>query len=563
MEIQKTAPEADTQRSKNRYSDHAPIHRLIESIVDELRSFTENQAQNIEDLVEIGKAMSAEHDLSRVLELILRQARRFTKADGGTLYLLTEDQQELAFFVMHNETLNTYMGGTSSEKVTLPHVPLYRDGNPNQANVCSFVALKNKTVNIADVYQVEGFNFEGTKKFDNMMNYRSKSMLVVPMCDHEGQMIGVLQLINAKNAKGETISFSTDVIDLTEALASQAAVMLTQQNLIANLKNLFESFIKAIATAIEEKSKYTGGHIERVAELTMKIAERINQMDQGPFANIQLSPDEMEELRIAAWMHDTGKVTTAEHVVDKSRKLECVFDRIELLRTRWQAVQLSKRLEIATAKTISGGDPAAEKRLIEQQQSFEKELEDDFVFLETINKGVEYLSDDKIDRLNKIAAKTYRIDGKEYRYLSADEVENLSIRRGTLTQKERKAIEAHANLTIKILGSLPWPRKLARVPQIAGAHHEKLDGTGYPNHLKGDEISLQSKIMAVSDVFEALSAPDRPYKNPMSIPQAIKVLQSMVADNHLDQDIVDLLIHSDLISQYAAAHLNRPSAETT
>jgi HD-GYP domain-containing protein (c-di-GMP phosphodiesterase class II) len=546
-----------------RYSGHPSIHRLIESIVDKLRTFTEEQAQNIADLVEIGKAMSAEHDLSLVLELILRQARRFTKADGGTLYLLSEDQQELAFLVMHNETLNTFMGGTSPAKVTLPNVPLYRDGNPNHANVCSFVALKNETVNIADVYEVAGFNFEGTKKFDDMMNYRSQSMLVVPMCDHEDRMIGVLQLINAQNADGAVIAFSSDVIDLTEALASQAAVMLTQQNLIENLKDLFEAFIKAIATAIEEKSKYTGGHIERVAELTMKIAEKINQAEEGPFADAHFSPSEMEELRIAAWMHDTGKIATAEHVVDKSMKLECVFDRMELVRTRWQAIVLTRQIEYEAEKQRLAQTAGKDNELTAVETNHQQALNAlaaDLAFLESINKGGEFLSDTQVDRLQTIAAQTYRIGQTVYPYLTADEVKNLSIRKGTLTPEERKTIEQHVNLTIKILGSLPWPKKLSRVPEIAGAHHEKLDGTGYPNHIKGDDISLQSRIMAVSDIFEALSALDRPYKNPMTIAGAIQVLNKMVKDNHLDEDVVDLLIQSGLIDEYAARYLtNAPS----
>jgi HD-GYP domain-containing protein (c-di-GMP phosphodiesterase class II) len=545
--------------TEHRYSDHLPIHRLIDSIVNELKTFTEEQARNINDLVEIGKAMSAEHDLSRVLELILKQARRFSKADGGTLYLLTEDQKELAFYVVHTETLNTYMGGTSKQKVTLPNVPLARDGEPNHANVCSYVALTNKVVNISDVYKAEGFNFEGTKEFDKMMKYRSQSMLVVPMCDHEDQMIGVLQLINAKNLSGETISFSTDVIDLTEALASQAAVMLTQQNLIRNLKDLFESFIKAIATAIEEKSSYTGGHIERVAELTMSIADKINQTQEGPFADTRLSQDELEELRIAAWMHDTGKITTAEHVVDKARKLESVFDKIEFIRTRWQAIALSKQLQAEQAKTKLLWSDLATKQAesVDEQTSAElAELEEELKILESINKGGEFLTDEKIDQLNCIAQKTYTVGGEIYRYLDDNEIENLSIRKGTLTPKERLTVENHANMTIRILENLPWPRKLANVPKTAGAHHEKLNGSGYPMGLESEKINLQSRIMAVADIFEALSAPDRPYKKPMSLSQALKVLGFMVEDNHIDKDIVDLLNKSGLVKQYAADHLN-------
>ena len=551
--------ENNTSNAGHQFSDIPNIHRLIEQIVTELKTFTEQQAKNISDLVEIGKAMSSERDLSKVLELILRQAMQFTNADGGTLYLLSEGQNELLFYVVINETLKAYnMGGTSNQEVSLPNIPLSRDGSPNYTHVCSYVALTNKIVNIPDVYKADGFNFEGAKEFDKMMQYRSESMLVVPMCDHEEQMIGVLQLINSKNTSGDTIPFSSDVTDLTEALASQAAVMLTQQNLIRNLKDLFESFIKAIATAIEEKSKYTGGHIERVAELTMQLADKINQSEEGIFGSTNLSHEEMEELRFAAWMHDTGKITTSEYVVDKAKKLESLFDRIELVKTRWQVVALTKKLEAEQKKTNllkQAADIDQTKSIDKEFNAFLADLEDELNFIEDVNRGGEFLSDDKIDRLNSIARKTYSIDGVQFNYLTNNELENLSIRKGTLTAKERAAMENHADLTLKILSNLPWPGKYANVPKIAAAHHEKLDGTGYPMGYKGEEINLQARVMAVADIFEALSAPDRPYKKPMSLPQAAEVLQFMVKDNHLDENVVELLINSGLIDEYAEKFL--------
>jgi len=557
---QKMNQKGKTFHPKRRYSDHPPIDRLIASIVHELRTFTEEQARNISDLAEIGKAMSAERNLSHILELILSQARRFTRADAGTLYLLTEDRRELAFYVLHNDTLNTYMGGTSNQKVTLPNVLLYTNEQPNHSNVSAFVALTNKTVNISDAYKEEGFNFEGTKTFDKITGYRSQSMLVVPMCDHENEMIGVLQLINSKNTEGESIPFSSDVMDLTEALASQAAVMLTQQNLIKNLKDLFESFIKAIATAIEKKSNYTGGHIQRVTELTMKIAEKINQTKKGPFSETCFSQDEMEELRIAAWMHDTGKITTSNHIVDKSMKLEGIFNRIELIKTRWETISLSKQLAAEQEKARLKQKKADHHKIeqIDQQCQTElSELADEFAFLEKINHGGEEMSEAKIARLNQIAAKTFQFGQRITRYLTDNEVENLSIRKGTLTKDERDIMESHAEMTIKILESLPWPRKLKNVPRIAGAHHERLDGTGYPMKYGAAEINLQSRIMAVSDIFEALSAPDRPYKKPMSVSEAIKILKSLIKENHIDRDIVELLLDSGLINEYAIRYLKK------
>ena len=545
---------------ENRFSENPRIHKLIEKVVGELKMFTEDQARHINDLVRIGSALSAERDLNRILEMILAQARRFTNADGGTLYLLSEDRQSLAFNVVHTDSLNIFQGGTSGNEVKLPNVPLYDDnGEENHSNVSAHVALTGKVVNIEDVYEAKGFNFDGARKFDESLHYRSMSMLVVPMRDHEGEIIGVLQLINARDNNGETIAFAAELEGMTHALASQAAVVLTQQRLISDLKNLFESFIEAIATAIDEKSKYTGGHIARVTELTMEIANKINETDEGEFADFSFSEDELEELRIATWLHDTGKITTPEYVVDKSNKLETVFDRVELVRTRWQAIRLAKRLDVLNKLLYTVEeklDPVVRDRLIDEMKADLKQLDDDLEFLVTTNKGGEFMADDKIERLKKIASHTYNVgNGTDIPYLTEDEVYNLSIRKGTLTDEEREIMNNHVVMSIKILEQLPWPRKMSNVPAIAGAHHEKLDGTGYPNGWKEEEISLQGRIMAVADVFEALSAKDRPYKDPMPLSQAVKILGFMVKDRHLDERIVKLFVESGLVKEYAERHL--------
>lgn len=558
----------DDKGKGSTYSEDPRINSLIGGMVTQLRQFIEEQARQISDLVDIGTALSAERDLKRVLELILTQARRFTNADGGTLYLVTDDERELAFHVLHNETLNSFQGGTSGNEVTLPNVPLYDDeDNPNHANVSAHVALSGELVNIPDVYVAEGFNFEGTKKFDSSLKYRSQSMLVVPMRDHEGEIIGVLQLINAKNSEGDTIAFPQEQEGMIHALASQAAVALTQQRLIFDLKNLFESFIKAIATAIDEKSKYTGGHISRVTELTMLMANKINEWEEGPYADVTLNIDELEELRIAAWMHDTGKITTPEYVVDKSNKLETVFDRIDLVQARFQAIELERKVRAYEALLEDLGDEIDPRRIEEIRQAADSDIEalqDDLEFLVTTNKGGEFLADEKIERLERIASRKWTAnDESERPYLTDDELYNLSIRKGTLTTEERDIMNNHATMSIKILNELPWPKKLRNVPPIAGAHHEKLDGTGYPNGLKGDEIGLQARIMAVADVFEALSAKDRPYKDPMPLSQAIKILGFMVKDKHLDGDVVQMFIESGIVFDYAKKYLDKKQIDIT
>jgi len=542
-------------------SGNPRINRLLTLVLKELRGFTEAQAQQLSEMSEIGKALSAQRDPAVVLEMILSQARRITAADGGTLYLLSPDRKELVFHVVHTDSLNSYMGGTSGKPVTIPNVPLFNpDNTQNTNNVSAYVANKGKIVNIPDVYEAEGFNFEGTKKFDKALNYRSMSMLVVPMRDHEEEIIGVLQLINAQDKTcDKTIPFGPDIVDMVASLASQAAVVITQQRLIEDLKKLFESFIRAIATAIDEKSKYTGGHIERVAELTMTIAERINEMKEGPFAEVTFTEDELDEIRIAAWMHDTGKITTPEYVVDKSTKLETVFDRIELLKTRWLVIRLQRMLLAEQEKLeLLKNDAYPEKiQAIENALKDDlSKLDEDIQFIEKTNIGGEFLKDDAIQRLGEIAQRHFQGNGEKIPCLTTNELENLAIRKGTLTNNEREIINNHATMTIRILNQLPWPRKLSRVPEIAGGHHEKLDGSGYPNGLKWDELSLQARILAVADVFEALSARDRPYKEPMSLSKAIQILGFMVKDNHLDKDVVDLFIKTGIHLEYARKYLS-------
>ncbi len=549
----------EQQQNPIQFSENPQVHRLIKGIVEDLKDFTESQAAHLNELAQIGRALSAQRDPDVILEMIVQQARRFTHADGGTVYLMTDDEKELAFHVVQTESLNIAMGGMSGNPVTIPNVQLCcTDGSSNHANVSAYVATTGEVVNIPDVYEAEGFNFEGTKKFDAALNYRSMSMLVMPLRDHEDEIIGVLQLINARDKSGKTIPFSTELVDMTLALASQAAVVITQHRLISDLKNLFESFIKAIAAAIEEKSKYTGGHIQRVAELTMRIAEQINGQTEGPFADVQFNADEMDELRIAAWMHDTGKITTPEYVVDKCNKLETIFDRIDLVGTRWQAIKLHRELEAEKEKVRILTEGKSDERLKEIEESCKADLEqldDDLKFLRSSNTGGEFMADDKIERLQNLAKQTYGSNGDQHRFLSDEELYNLSIRKGTLNNEERQKMNDHATMTIKILNQLPWPKKLRNVPQIAGAHHEKLDGTGYPSGLKGDEIGLGARIMAVADIFEALSASDRPYKKPMPLSQTIKILGFMVKDQHIDGRIVDMFVNDGLHLEYAKENL--------
>src|SRR3954449_2594522 len=295
--------------------------------------------QRLDQLNAIGASLSAERDIDRLLEAILTAAKTITRADGGTLYRVTEEKS-LRFEIVRTSSLKYYLGGSTGNPVPFYPIQLYKDGKPNQTMVAAQAALTGKTINIADAYTAEGFDFTGTRAFDAKTGYRSKSFLTVPMRNHEGETIGVLQLINAVDPlSGEIVAFSASDQRLAESLASQAAVALTNRMLINQLETLFESFISLINGAIDEKSPYTGGHCQRVPVLTMLLAEAVNDTRQGPLSDFHMSEKDRYELKIAGLLHDCGKVTTPVHVVDKASKLETIFDRIELIDTRFEVLK--------------------------------------------------------------------------------------------------------------------------------------------------------------------------------------------------------------------------------
>jgi HD-GYP domain-containing protein (c-di-GMP phosphodiesterase class II) len=506
----------------------------------------------IKHLLQIGVALSGERNVNHLLEIIVDEAREFTNADAGTLYIMSDDETELHFAIVRNISLNIRVGGTG-EKITWPPVKLIKaDGTPNHANVSAYVAISGEAVNIDDVYDAEGFNFEGTKKFDKNTGYRSKSMLVVPLRNYENDIIGVLQLLNALDpATGKVISFSPEDQEMILSLASQAAVTLSNSRLINELENLLESFVKTIATAIDEKSPYTGGHIRRVAELTMNIANKINETQQGPFAAVKFSNDQLQELRMAAWLHDVGKITTPEHIVDKATKLQAVHDRIHDVKTR---MELIKKDYLPAMQSRINKDKRTEETTLMADAEI-KSLDEEYQFLLEINKGAEFLNDEKVARIKRIAKRKLNADGKDKPLLSDEEIYNLSIRQGTLTQEERNIINNHVLVTQKILSQLPFPKKLRHIADYAAAHHEKIDGTGYPLGLKGEQLSLQSRIIAIADVFEALTAKDRPYKKGKGLAEALKIMESMAKNKHIDADLYELFIKEKIYAEYAKREL--------
>lgn len=523
--------------------------------------YSEKNISNLlRELNEIGIALSAEKDHDSLLELILVKAMEITNADGGTLYSRTDDQH-LKFEILHNRSLNIHKGGTSGEEIVFYPIALYDDeGKPNDHMVAARAVISGETVNIPDAYASEEFDFSGTRNFDSKMGYRSTSFLTVPMTNHENDIIGVLQLINATEEDSKTVRpFSPLGQQVVESLASQAAVTITNTALIEAQKNLFDSFIQLIADAIDEKSPYTAGHCRRVPVLTNMLAVAVNNFDKGPLKDFKMTDDEIYELDVAAWLHDCGKITTPEYVVDKGTKLETIFDRINMVDMSFEvlkrdAVINSLKTKLEEFNSDVDNELAIDQTLQNELTTLSKERND----IRKYNVGGESISAEDITRIEGIAKRTYvNPEGKTVKLLGEEEIQNLEIGRGTLSIREREIINNHVSVTIKMLESLPYPKHLTRVPEFAGGHHEKMDGTGYPNKLTKQQMSVQARMIAIADVFEALTASDRPYKKAMTLSQSLTILGQMKLDNHVDADLFDIFMHEKIYLEYANKHLSK------
>ena len=513
----------------------------------------------LEQLNAIGASLSAERDIDRLLEAILAAAKTITRADGGTLYRVTEERT-LRFEIVRTSSLRYYLGGTTGNPVPFYPIQLYKDGKPNQSMVAAYAALTGKTVNIADAYTADGFDFSGTRAFDTKTGYRSKSFLTVPMRNHDNETIGVLQLINAMEpSTGAIVPFSPSDQRLAESLASQAAIALTNRMLINQLEQLFESFINLINSAIDEKSPYTGGHCQRVPVLTMLLAEAVSETKDGPLRDFHMSEKDRYELKIAGLLHDCGKVTTPVHIVDKATKLENIFDRIQLIDTRFEVLKRDAELE-ALRKKHNFLEQKMRMEAAEEDKRLRdrlRQLDDDRKFLHACNIGGERMREEDVDRVRRIGQYRWRdFAGHEAQFLTEDEVRNLTIRSGTLTEDERKVINHHIVATIWMLEALPWPKHLTKVPEYAGGHHERMDGKGYPKGLTREQMSVQARCMGIADIFEALTAKDRPYKKGKTLSESLEILGRMKLNNHVDPDLFDIFVRRKVYRRYAEMFLD-------
>ena len=504
--------------------------------------------EHFELVLSLSRALASEKERDGLLERIIFEAKRICRAEGGTLYLRSEED-ELRFAIVVNDVLGISVKREEELSADFRPIPLFVGGAPNELNVATHVVHAAESVAIDDVYHAEGFDFRGAKAMDEATGYRTRSCLAIPLIDSQGYALGVIQLINARDAEsGEVISFRESDRVVVEALAAQAGIALENQFLLDGQKALLESVIQMIAAAIDSKSPYTGGHCERVPELVLELVEAVCEDESPLFADFELDDEGWYELRIAAWLHDCGKVVTPIHIMDKATKLETIYDRIELIRTR--LALRAKEIEAGAFRLAAMGEITIDEATRRAEEASARLLEI-HRFLESTNIGSEFLDEEAKMRILALAEERVSVFGEEMALLTSDEVENLTIARGTLTDEERLIINGHMVDTLRMLESLPFPRNLRRVPEYAGGHHERMDGGGYPRGIFAGDMSIPARAMAIADVFEALTAQDRPYKKGKTLSETMRIMGAMKVNNHLDPDLLDLFIRSGVYRRYA------------
>lgn len=509
----------------------------------------------LQSLTDIGISLSAEKDHDKLLEMILKKAMEITHADGGSIYTVTENRA-LKFEIMINLSMKIHIGGSSKNKAHFPDLPLYNDkGQPNKNMLAPWAAISKKTIVIKDAYTNKRFDLSGTKQFDKASGYHSKSFITIPMTNHLDKVIGVLQLINATDPKTGTVkSFRNLDRYLVESLASQAAVTITNRELIEAQKALFNSLIQLIAKAIDEKSPYTGNHCRRVPIITQMIAEAACASSERPWKKFNMSEDEIYELNVAAWLHDCGKITTPEAVVDKATKLEGIRDGIELIDTRFEVLKRDAVIDYLKAQSGTTIQLEAAKELQAKLKSLDEQRE----FIRKCNVGGEQMQPEHIEAIEQIGQQMWKgPSGKKEALINEKEQKFLQIYRGTLTDEERKIINNHVSVSIKMLESLPYPDNLKNVPVYAGGHHEKVDGTGYPKGLTKEQMPIQARMIALADIFEALTSSERPYKKALPLAQVLTIMGRMSQEGHIDPDLFKLFIDAKIYQTFAENYLTK------
>lgn len=472
---------------------------------------------DIEKFFEICLAITAERDRRALLTRILDTAMEIASCDAGTLYLAGPDG--LQFCRMATRSLNIRQGG-HGDPITLPPVPLA------EQYVCSWAALHKETLNIADVHSDTRFDFSGSLQYDALTGYHTVSMLVVPMNNDRGRLIGVMQLINALDSSGSIISFPRDLETLVSALASQAAICITNMQYAEQITTLLDSLVNALSRAIDERSPYTANHTQNMAVIAGRFLDYLDRTG-NPMA---FSPEKRRVFLMSIRLHDVGKLAIPLEIMDKESRLSSSLSDIK---ERFHLIGLLDRISVLEGRI-------SPEEFFRRAEEHAKNLS----FIEQINRAG-YLSDSDLSEVDRLSAQTYTDEsGREQPCLSEQEHACLSIRKGTLTDAERKIIQSHVEITERILKNVSFPEAYSRVPEWASAHHELLNGKGYPKHLTADRISSETRLLTILDIFEALTARDRPYKSAMPVEKALSALRNMAEEGSIDGELLALFTES-------------------
>jgi HD-GYP domain-containing protein (c-di-GMP phosphodiesterase class II) len=514
------------------------------------RAETAARTSEITELAEIGILLSTEKSYNTLLDLILTQARRVTQSDAGSLYIAETDDsgaRRLRFKLSHNDSR--------------PDIPFVEFTIPiDLASLAGYAAHEAEPLVIDDVYVLPpDVAYAFNRSFDERYGYRTKSMLVIPMQNHHGEVIGVVQLINRKrsfdarlatpdDAERQIISYSPHTVKIVRALASQAAVSIENSQLYEAIERLFEGFVRAAVTAIEQRDPTTSGHSERVAFRTVGLAEVVDRVDTGPYRNASFTAEQIRELRYAGLLHDFGKVGVREQVLVKAKKL--YEGDLALVRQRWafikRSVQWRYERERADFLAQRGQQGYAEfLRDLQRRQEEEIALADRFLKVVLESNEPTVLAEGNFEALAEFAGRTFQdLDGNPVPFLQEPELKMLSIRKGSLDEEERLQIESHVSHTFNFLSRIPWTRTLNQIPDIAHAHHEKLNGAGYPRRIRGEAIPLQARIMTIADIYDALTAQDRPYKRAVPTTRALDIMRDEVKGGQLDSELFRLFVEA-------------------
>ena len=479
----------------------------------------------------------------------MSEVRGITGAEGGSLYIYDRVSETLKVVVLTNEVLRVHSVVETFDPLRIDgfiEIPMRNaDGELNVKNISVCCFHQKETILIPDINTLdERFDLSKTRDFDEKNDYTTRNLAVFPLVGHGDQLIGVLQLVNADDTL-----FLADMHSFIDALVGQISIVLNNALLVSEAQNLLSAIVSMVSVAIDEKSPHTAGHCQRVTELSLMVADAMNKSDDGAYADFWMDDEKRRELRMAAMLHDIGKIITPAHIMEKPTKLHTLYDKVNLLRERLRAWYLSEQLR--RLEKMHG-----EKKLFSEDEIAAYQADCDF--LEGINRGEILADEEALVRLSEMSNRIIDFDESKLpgNLILEEEAHFLKIPQGTLDEKERKIMEGHVSASVRMLSSIPWPRNLERVVEYAGNHHEAMNGKGYPNGLTGDQMSLPARILGMVDRFEAISAPDRPYRKvKVTLSRVMNIMQKMAEDSEIDPELFAFFKEKKVYMDYARKYL--------